>query len=372
MSKISVVMLDGESPLALSVARCLAAAPDVRFHVLSTRAGVPVRFARGLSSFQVWPGTDHPEAESALDTLVSRIGADVCLGAGEPAIRFLARASGRLRARTGPIPSLDALTVAADKWTLAEYLQARRLPHPATVLFSSGSTAEADVRGLSFPVLLKPRTGSFGIGIERFDNADALLRHCLGKPEFTDSHVVQTMFAGDDMGCSVLCDDGRIVAHTIQRGFSRELTQGYRSHGAIEFHEDPNVFREVSALMAALKWSGVANVDLRRDPVTNAVMILEVNPRFWGSVLGSLHAGVNFPQLACHQALGRVVGGVGRECRFVAGSTAVQYWTRGLRGPAGVKFGLRDTAFKYALKDPGPSLAEYWDSAVERIRPGVR
>ena len=47
--------------------------------------------------------------------------------------------------------------------------------------------------------------------------------------------------------------------------------------------------------MQALKWSGIVNIDFIYDENDKQAKILEVNPRYWQSLLGSLFAGVNFP-----------------------------------------------------------------------------
>src|SRR2546428_697479 len=49
--------------------------------------------------------------------------------------------------------------------------------------------------------------------------------------------------------------------------------------------------------MQALKWSGIVNIDFIYDENDKQAKILEVNPRYWQSLLGSLFAGVNFPYL---------------------------------------------------------------------------
>jgi hypothetical protein len=52
----TVLILDGESHFALSVARCLAAAKNVRTHVLSEDPRAVVRFSNTIESFRTWGG----------------------------------------------------------------------------------------------------------------------------------------------------------------------------------------------------------------------------------------------------------------------------------------------------------------------------
>jgi len=58
-------------------------------------------------------------------------------------------------------------------------------------------------------------------------------------------------------------------------------------------------------MMKELNWNGVACVDMRRDEKTRKVFILEINGRFWASVLPSfVKAGVNFPMVLLKLSLG--------------------------------------------------------------------
>jgi len=65
------------------------------------------------------------------------------------------------------------------------------------------------------------------------------------------------------------------------------------------------VISEVRKVMRKFNWHGVANIDIRRDHRTKKIYILEINGRYWGSVIGSLtRAGLNFPDIAANYALG--------------------------------------------------------------------
>jgi hypothetical protein len=94
-----VLLLDGESPYALAVARCLSFAPAVKLDVLSSRKWAPLRFSRGVSSFVESSGWETREAAAQSAALASAARADLWLATAESAIGFLVRERQRL-----PVP----------------------------------------------------------------------------------------------------------------------------------------------------------------------------------------------------------------------------------------------------------------------------
>ena len=58
-------------------------------------------------------------------------------------------------------------------------------------------------------------------------------------------------------------------------------------------------------LVERLNWRGVAMVEWKVDPETGKPLLLEINPRFWGSLALAVRAGVDFPRLYADAALGR-------------------------------------------------------------------
>jgi len=71
----------------------------------------------------------------------------------------------------------------------------------------------------------------------------------------------------------------------------------------IDFLYDENVYKIVSEVIGLLEWTGVVHFDLRCDVEENQVKIIEMNARFWGSIVGSYCAGVNFSLLAVLEGL---------------------------------------------------------------------
>ena len=64
-----------------------------------------------------------------------------------------------------------------------------------------------------------------------------------------------------------------------------------------------------ASVIRELGWTGVAMVEFKKD---DDYRLMEVNPRFWGSLPLATRAGVNFPHLLCRLALGEEIGGIPR------------------------------------------------------------
>lgn len=123
----------------------------------------------------------------------------------------------------------------------------------------------------------------------------------------------------------------------------------------IEFVNDEAVFAVTSRLMSELKWSGVAHIDLRYDRRDGKVKVLEINARYWSSILGSLAAGMNFPLLSCQSAMGILVASRGYQpLRYLSGKAAV---TQPLRSfVTGTATGADATYLSYVMSDLFPDV----------------
>ncbi len=373
MPDISVLVVDAHSDFAVSVVRCLGSCAGVTVHVLSRRPQAPAAASRYVASAHVCEDADDAQYLEHIVATAERVGAVLCLAVDDEAIGLLAQSSSSLagRIRLAAVPSPASLAIARDKWWLATFLDAHGLPHPPTRLGTDAAALDVwGGRSTNASVLLKPRAGGNGAGIRRFGDARALAAHLSADADAAARCVVQQEIIGSDIDCSVLCAHGEIVAYTIQRSFL-PVSGGFMPAGGIDFVDDDRVLSTVRDLMKALDWHGVAHVDLRYDVERAQLYVIEINPRFWGSLLGSLRAGVNFPVLACRVALGESVDTPRRRpCRFVAGGTAMQAWCHGTFRRRHAGFGFSDTAFADIQRDLKPSIVECCE-AVSRVARSV-
>ena len=105
-------------------------------------------------------------------------------------------------------------------------------------------------------------------------------------------------------------------------------------------------------LVKALRWSGIANFDLRRDARDGRIRVIEINPRYWSSMLGSCASGVHFPHLACLAALGIPFAPPrSRPRHYVQAGTALRL---ALGKARGTRPSLAETTLPSLIADPLP------------------
>lgn len=128
------------------------------------------------------------------------------------------------------------------------------------------------------------------------------------RAEMHHSPLVQEYVPGaEERGFFALFDHGTPLA-TFQH---RRLRSYHYTGGASVYREsidDPEVASAGLALLRALEWHGPAMVEFKRDARDGSLVLIEVNPRFWGSLALAIHAGVDFPYHYYRLARGDPVG----------------------------------------------------------------
>lgn len=106
--------------------------------------------------------------------------------------------------------------------------------------------------------------------------------------------ITQEFIPGDEYGFFALFDHGKPVV-TFQHRRIRSYTY---AGGASVFRESvriPDLEAAGTALLCHLDWHGPAMVEFKRDARDGEFRLMEINPRFWGSLPLAVRAGVDFP-----------------------------------------------------------------------------
>jgi predicted ATP-grasp superfamily ATP-dependent carboligase len=179
------------------------------------------------------------------------------------------------------------MQIAASKELTMPFAQERGLDVPHVF----ASRAEVD----RFPVVVKRSSGAGGV------------RYVNGPDELEAAEVsgaiIQDWIPGEGFGYFALFDRGRERASFMHRRV-REYPVTGGSSTAAESFRDAELARLGKELLSALDWHGVAMVEFKRDVRDGRFKLMEINPKFWGSLDLSIAAGVDFPWLTTQMALG--------------------------------------------------------------------
>lgn len=346
-----VLVPDAESQFALYVATCLGRAGH-RVHALATDRSARLRLSRHCASFDLASATDSAERRlERIGAIVRRLGTCVILPVAEAGMAWTAVHATRLprAAYVVDLPDPESLGVASDKAALAAFMRRHAIPHPETRALGAGEDPLAASLGLAFPLLWKPARGSGGRGIVRLADRSAL--EALARAGTAEPGILQSEIPGQDWDASALCRDGEILAASVQYPLPAGA-RGFAPSTAIAFADDDEVLATTARLVKALRWSGIANFDLRRDARDGRIRVIEINPRYWSSMLGSCAAGVHFPHLACLAALGIPFAPPrSRPRRYVQAGTALRLALGKARGP---RPSLAETTLPSLIADPLP------------------
>ncbi|HEY2115642.1 MAG TPA: ATP-grasp domain-containing protein [Candidatus Angelobacter sp.] len=227
--------------------------------------------------------------------------------------------------RKAVIPGNHALDIALDKektWKLAHELG---VPVPASVLLSwPAEIGQAE----QFPVVLKPTHSKVLLARELRTLAVAVVKNEAERQEqlrrwLPVTPVQQQQYvSGRGVGVELLFDHGKKIWH-----FAHERVHEYPlSGGASSYRRSivppANMLNDAERLLAALQWHGVAMVEFKMN-ATGQYWLMEINPRFWGSLALSIDTGVDFPAGLLQIACGR---------QFAAQPKyKINYYTRDLR-----------------------------------------
>jgi len=308
-AKIRILVPDGETSHALPAVRCLSRDPAFSIVVTGTSRVTSSRWSRHVERFVRRKERTGRAALEEIARLARELEVDLVFPVELDVTRLLVEdwdpaLAGS--ARLVGLPQPWAFAVATDKARLAEWLPTTAIEHPPTILLEPVGTLDDRLGTLVFPILAKPARGDSGRGIEFLADRGAL-EAFIERPR-TGEWVLQQFVPGINVGCSMVCRDGAILAHTVQEEDAREENHGIHGTGRIRLFDDERVVAVCRGIVAALGWNGLLNVDMRREEGTGRVLLLECTARVWASVHASLLAGINAPALVCREAAGLPLG----------------------------------------------------------------
>jgi predicted ATP-grasp superfamily ATP-dependent carboligase len=360
-----VLLTQGLLPSTLAIARSLRAAGH-RVSLGDPDGTVIARFSRHVGRFfpLPLPARDPVRFRDAVLTAAARARAGVVLPTFEEGLVLAAlwpSAAPRLAA-----PPFELALSLADKGT--GVAAAARAGLPAATTLPATEPAGSLARDLGFPLVVKPRFATSGVGVRVARDAGELSRilDALAAPA---DHVAQRWAGDRELVFQGVFDAGRCVAAHAYRVVCRHPPQ----HGfgiLLESVTDERVLAHGIRLGEAVGYDGPLGVDFLAGD-GGEPRAVEVNPRFVLGVVNAVDAGVPIPARAAELHDVRHETVTAARPGYAAGVRSL-HWpsvevTRATGEPIGAQ--LAGWAARQA-RDPGALSAFMAQVVLHRLRGG--
>ncbi|HLG05777.1 MAG TPA: ATP-grasp domain-containing protein [Gemmatimonadales bacterium] len=318
------------------------------------------------------PATETNQFVTAVADLLDRTRALVLLPVTDPAILAVLENETRFSGVRIPMADLGHFLRASDKEATLALAERIGIETPHQWVMPDESAPVPGIPQERFPVVLKPSRsvrGSAGkrtkLGVSYAGSPVDLERAVANLPAASFPLLIQARITGPGIGIFLLRWEGAVRAVFAHRRIREFPPSGGVSVSAVSIEAPARLVEKAESLLAALDWSGVAMVEFKQDASSGRHFLMEINPRFWGSLQLAIDAGVDFPTYLIQLALGEAV-------------TPVREWRVGIRSRWGwgevdyLIARLRGSPSSPNLPPDSPGILRVVAQAATIWRPGQR
>lgn len=221
---------------------------------------------------------------------------DLIIPCNEKSVEFFAKNSETFKIPV-VVPNLASFEICQDKLKTIQFAENLGVRVPKTLIFENLEELKKNIAKIDFfPLVLKPRKSSGSRGIVYINNKEDLLKSL--NPEYIEKYsfpLIQEYIpnGGKAVGASFLYYNGEEVFGFCHQRIREYPPSGGPSTLAISVYNN-NVLSIGRKLLNNLNWSGLAMVEFKEDPRNSELVLMEINPRMWGTIGLALFAGKNF------------------------------------------------------------------------------
>jgi predicted ATP-grasp superfamily ATP-dependent carboligase len=211
-----------------------------------------------------------------------------------------------------PFGSLEDFQILNDKYLVSQIAKEQSIPTPNSRLIENNKALQK-ISEIGFPIVLKCCKAS-GVSAalricEDYDEVEQAYNDLSGR-EGTysffpcDQLVAQEFIKGKIHDGCFAVKDGRILAGMSQvREWTIPPNGGFGAYNITQ--RIPEIMEYGRRLFEKIPWTGPAQLEFIFEEKTKEYKLIEVNPRFWGTLGLSIKAGVNFPRFILEAGLNR-------------------------------------------------------------------
>ncbi len=210
-----------------------------------------------------------------------------------------------------PFPPIESFDLLRDKSRLFELAHKLSVPVPGTHVVKTGTEISKITSRLKFPVVIKPYCsrilldGRWMATSVQYARSVSELESTFKRIEYLNRcpFLIQEYIQGEGRGIFALYDQGKPILFFAHRRLREKPPSGGVSVLSESIQVDPPLREIAQKILDHVKWHGVAMVEFKVT-AEGTPYLIEVNPRFWGSLQLAIDAGVDFPFLLYQLAMG--------------------------------------------------------------------
>lgn len=240
-----------------------------------------------------------------LETLESG-GFDLLVPASDAVADIVARLQDDLPARTRVASaSAEQVALAGSKRDTGRFAEAAGILTPDTFYPDTRDQALRLAERMSYPCVAKRPMGTANDGVLICSSAAELMAFFDAPESDGNWPIVQSFVDGDFYDATAVCDHGEVVGL-----FAFYCPQSYYIGGTPPYAysvTDPAFLTTARQVLEALNWHGAVDLDFLQD-TDGRYRLLEINPRFSGTVNMALKLGLDLPRAYFDVAFGQRSG----------------------------------------------------------------
>lgn len=187
------------------------------------------------------------------------------------------------------IPDDISLEIAQNKSKTFEFADSIGVGIPKTYFIDDVNSLRPNK--IDFPCVIK-YVGYYQTGVYYCKNINEFQKKIVenkGNP----NPIIQEVIKGNGAGFYALYQNGKCLLYFMHERLHEFPITGGSSAMAMSVF-DPDLMKIGQEMLDKLNWNGVAMVEFKKTP-DNKYILIEINPKWWGSLELSYKAGINFP-----------------------------------------------------------------------------
>jgi predicted ATP-grasp superfamily ATP-dependent carboligase len=293
---MEALVTDTHDRAALAGLRGLGRAGIPTIALTPVRGG-PGRWSRRATKREVGPDAieDPRGFARKIQGIIDRDGERIIYPGREEAIEALLASKEHPRlAELLPYPSLEGLAAVRDKRGLPELAERVGLLAPRTLF--EGTLGEFGEAAPELPLVVKPALAAGGTTRPSAVRTPAERNALIERSELQSLVVAQELHEGPLASIALVLDrDGSIAAQFHQRTIDTWPPEMGVSAVARSVQPDLALVERIAEMLRSVGYAGLAQVQILESAA--GPVVIDVNPRFYGSLPLALAAGVNLPAI---------------------------------------------------------------------------